>query len=121
MPTPKWDCNIYCGTSANLHKGVKNNYEVFYSQTYNPPDRRGKHYYSITACDLGLDYWKRNGWDVRSPEPSAAAIPIIIQGKDGNWCSECSAYVRQSENNQINGTFICWQCRNYPHYGSVIE
>jgi len=33
---------------------------------------------------------------------------------DGRICTNCKEFIRQAEENQEDGTFLCWSCRNYP-------
>lgn len=35
---------------------------------------------------------------------------------DGCACKQCKEFYHMAEPNQKDGTMICWQCRNYPHY-----
>ncbi len=39
---------------------------------------------------------------------------------DGMYCCKCKNYSQYAEPNQNNGTMICYSCRKYPFYGSVI-
>ncbi len=40
---------------------------------------------------------------------------------DGNWCASCSTYFKYSSSNQKDGSFICWSCRNFPHYKHRVQ
>jgi hypothetical protein len=40
-------------------------------------------------------------------------VNVILNGMP---CIKCKEFYSWAEPNQDNGTLICWQCRNYPHY-----
>ena len=49
------------------------------------------------------------------------AAPTLPSNKlDGMYCCKCKNYYQYAEPNQDNGTLICYSCRKYPFYGSVI-
>lgn len=47
--------------------------------------------------------------------------PSVAVKSEGNACCKCKNFFPFSEPNQPNGTLVCYSCRKYPFYGSVIS
>jgi hypothetical protein len=41
---------------------------------------------------------------------------VLISAHTGYHCKKCHNHFPFAEPNQPDGTMICWNCRNYPHY-----
>jgi len=47
------------------------------------------------------------------PDSVIVCVKTIL---DGEVCKECNEFYHQAEPNQEDGSMICWNCKNYPHY-----
>lgn len=102
-----WTCGNTGGDDCSLHgcTSARKVYSVHYNDS-------GNHYLDADLCDRGYKYWTARTWIVKlKPVP-------VVQVKDGEWCSKCTTYYKQSVPNQPDGTLICYTCRKYPFYGS---
>jgi hypothetical protein len=45
----------------------------------------------------------------------------IYQKSDGMKCEECGDFVDKAGANRADGTFICWSCKNYPQWKSIVN
>lgn len=60
--------------------------------------------------------WVVSGADVLLHSIVGASSTTSGHKSDGLNCSGCGTYCQYAEANMPNNQFVCWTCRQYPHY-----
>lgn len=74
-----------------------------------------------------MDHWAWSGtgwqsnhsWRVQEGVAFRVLVGSTAQvsiAKAGCHCRKCREYFPFAEPNQTDGSLVCWNCRNYPHY-----
>lgn len=71
----------------------------------------------------GYDDYDHYLWIKESEYLIETSQPITLPAPapNGLFCSKCSEYYPYAESNQPEGKLICFSCRQYPFYGSIIK
>jgi len=70
------------------------------------------------AKSLGIDK-KFIGWDCIFI--TSSFVVRVHEILDGMVCCKCNEFYAQSQPNQEDGTLICFSCRLYPIYKSILD